>query len=185
MTGIALACICVSGVLGSIFTPKLVTGMQHQQTPVGGFTGWIFDVIAIAMVVSAAMHGIRAKVTDRAPWTMLGLGVGAIWLAVMFVAIFAPVFVTGTDPTKLPIWALLAAIAGVVFTWILCNFVKTASFDAAEPTPISATSGPTAGAESAAEDPTGTLRRLAQLRDSGVITEAEFQTKKEDLLSRI
>jgi hypothetical protein len=29
------------------------------------------------------------------------------------------------------------------------------------------------------------LRRLAQLPDSGAITEAEFQTKKNDLLSRI
>ncbi|HUJ67545.1 MAG TPA: SHOCT domain-containing protein, partial [Acidimicrobiales bacterium] len=112
-------------------------------------------------------------------WARLRLGRGR------FAAVFAPVFVTGTDPTKLHIWALLAAIAGVVPTWILCNFVRTASFDAAEPTPISATSAPTADAESAAEDPTGTLRRLAQLRDSGVITEAEFQTKKEDLLSRI
>jgi putative oligomerization/nucleic acid binding protein len=29
------------------------------------------------------------------------------------------------------------------------------------------------------------LRRLAELRESGVITEAEFQAKKNDLLNRI
>jgi hypothetical protein len=29
------------------------------------------------------------------------------------------------------------------------------------------------------------LRQLAQLRDSGVITEDDFQAKKEDLLSQI
>jgi hypothetical protein len=29
------------------------------------------------------------------------------------------------------------------------------------------------------------LRRLAQLRDSGVITDADFQAKKQDLLSQV
>jgi Short C-terminal domain len=29
------------------------------------------------------------------------------------------------------------------------------------------------------------LRQLAQLRDSGVITEADFQAKKDDLLTQI
>ena len=185
MTGIAIACICVSGVLGGIFVPKLVTGIQHQQTPIAAFTGWIWNLIAIAMVVSAAIKGIRANVTDRAPWTVLGLGVGALWIATMFVAIFAPVWVTGTDPEKLPIWALVAAIAAVVVTWILCSFVKTASFEAAAPVPGSATTPATVDLPSEADDATGKLRRLAQLRDSGVITDAEFQAKKDDLLSRI
>jgi hypothetical protein len=184
MTGIALACICVSGVLGSIFTPALVTGAQHQHIPIAAFTGWIWNVIAIGMVVTVAMRGIRAEATDKAPWTMLGLGVGAIWLGVMFVAIFAPVWVTGTDPDKLPVWAGLSAIAGVILTGILCNFVKTASFRPAESKAASATTS-AEGLDSAAEDATVKLRRLAQLRDSGAITEAEFQAKKNDLLSRI
>jgi len=33
MTGIAIACICISGVVGGIFTPDLVSGSQHQHTP--------------------------------------------------------------------------------------------------------------------------------------------------------
>jgi hypothetical protein len=44
---------------------------------------------------------------------------------------------------------------------------------------------PTAGLEPDAEDATVKLRRLAQLRDAGVITESEFQAKKEDLLAGI
>jgi hypothetical protein len=133
MTGTAIACICVSGVLGSIFTPDLVTGSQHQHLPIAAFTAWIWNAIAMGIVVTVAIQGIRAEVTDRAPWTVLGLGVGAIWLGVMFVAIFAPVGVTGTDPTKIPVWARLSAIAGVILTAILCNFVQTASFQPAEP----------------------------------------------------
>jgi hypothetical protein len=61
--------------------------------------------------------------------------------------------------------------------------VKTASFQSAEWKAGSATATPT-GPEPAADDATDKLRRLAQLRDSGAISEAEFQVKKNDLLSR-
>ena len=182
MTGIALGCICISGILGSIYTPNMVTGSQHQAIPLGAFVGWIFDLIAIGMVVTTALQGIRARVTERAPWAILG--VGAVWIAGMFVAIFAPVWVTGTDPTELPVWAGLSAIVAVILTGILCNFVKTASFQ-----PMEATAGPTTTAPTLAKEPdddaTVKLRRLAQLRDDGAITEGEFQAKKSELLSRI
>jgi Short C-terminal domain len=185
MTGIALGCIWLSYLLGAIFGPGFVTGVQHDHFNSAAAIGWIFDAIATGLVVTAASRGIRARVTDKAPWTMLGLGVGAIWLAVMFVAIFAPVWVTGTDPDRIPFWAGIAAIAGVILTWILCRFVKTAFFEPAEPMAVPTTTTPTAGLEPAAEDAAVKLRRLAQLRDSGVITEAEFQAKKDDLLAQI
>ena len=193
MTGIAIGCIVVSGVLGSIFTPDLVStsgaavGHIHQHTPLAAYSGWIFDVIAIAMVLPAAMQGIRAKVTDRVPWTMLGLGAGGIWLAVMFISIFTPVMVTGTAPwiTEVPLASILSVIAGLVLTGLLCKTVKTAFFQSAEPQPGPATTTPTAAPEPAANDAATKLRRLAQLRDTGVITEADFQAKKDDLLSRI
>jgi hypothetical protein len=185
MTGIALGCIWLSYLLGAIFSPGFVTGVQHQYFNSAAAIGWIFNAIATGLVVTAALQGIRAKITDKAPWTMLGLGTGAIWLAVMFVAIFAPVWVTGTDPDKIPFWAGIAAIAGVILTWMLCRFVKTAAFEPAESTAVPTTTTPTPDPEPAAEDATVKLRRLAQLRDSGVITEAEFQAKKDDLLTQI
>jgi hypothetical protein len=193
MTGIAIGCIVVSGVLGSIFTPDLVStsgaavGYVHQHTPLAAYMGWIFDVIAIAMVLPTAMQGIRAKVTDRAPWTILGLGVGGIWLAVMFISLFTPVMVTGTAPwiTEVPLASILSVIAGLLLTWLVCKTVKTAYFQPAEPQPGAAATTPTVGPEPAADDAATKLRRLAQLRDSGVITEADFQAKKDDLLTQI
>ena len=183
MTGIALGCIWLTYVLGAIFGPDMVTGTQHQHFNSAAAIGWIFNAIATGLVVTAALQGIRAKVTDKAPWTMLGLGTGAIWLAVMFVAIFAPVWVTGTDPDKIPFWAGMSAIAGVILTWILCRFVKTASFEPMAQHVESITATPTSVDLSG--DATVRLRRLAQLRDSGVITEAEFQAKKAELLAQI
>lgn len=193
MTGIAVACIAMSGVLGSIFTPDLVstsgtaTGYTHQHVPLAAYSGWIWAVIALAIVLPTAMQGIRSKVTDRVPWIMLGLGAGGIWLAVMFISIFTPVMVTGTAPwlTWVPLASFISVVAGVVLTWLLCRTVKAAFFQPTEPQPGPATATPTAGVEPAAGDATVKLRRLAQLRDAGVITEADFQAKKDDLLTQI
>ena len=181
MTGLALLSIVVSGVLGSIFSPDMVTGAQHEHMN-GSFIGWIFNLVAIGMVLTAAMKGIRAKVADPAPWTMLGVGVSVVWIGALLVAVFAPVWVVGTDPEQIPIWGLFGAIAGIVITGILCNFVRTAAFEPPATSEFPSTPG---GAGAMIDDPASKLRQLAQLRDSGAITEAEFQTKKTELLGRI
>lgn len=185
MTGVAVGSIVLGSILGSIFVPDLVTGSQQQHTHIAAFTAWIWALIGIGMVVPVAIQGIRAEVTDRAPWTMLGLGVGAIWLAGTAVAVFAPVWVTGTDPEQLPLWALLTAIAEVILTGMLCNFVKTTAFQTDEAKTGSATTTPMVGAEPGPDDATVKLRRLAQLRGTGAISDAEFEAKKKELLSRI
>jgi len=194
MTGIATVCIVISGVLGSIFSPDLVStggsydsGFTHTHVPLAAFMGWVFCVIALALVLPTAMQGIRAKVTDRVPWTILGLGAGGIWLAVMFISIFTPAMVTGTDPwlTWFPLASIISVIAGVVLTWLLCRTVKAAFFESGESQPGPVTTAATVGPEPAADGAVTKLRQLAQLRDSGVITEDDFQAKKEDLLSQI
>jgi hypothetical protein len=105
----------------------------------------------------------------------------------MFINIFTPVMVTGTAPwiTWLPLASILSVIAGLLLTWLLCRTVKTAFFQPAESQPGPATTTPTVGPEPAADDAVTKLRRLAQLRDSGVITEDDFQAKKDDLRSQI
>ena len=196
MTGVAFGSIWVSYILGALFSPGFVTGAQHDHFNSAAAIGWVFNAVTTGLVVTAASQGIRARISDRAPWTTLGLGVCAIWVAVTAVAVFAPVWVTGTDPDKIPVWAGFAAIAGLILTWILCRFVKTASFEPAPPVagPTLRSTGTIAGpattgqaldAESADGDATVKLRQLSQLRDSGVITEADFEAKKADLLSRI
>jgi uncharacterized protein YacL len=194
MTAVAIGCIVVSGVIGSIFSPDFVstsgtaTGYTHQHTPVAAFSGWIWNLIALAMVLSVAMQGIRAKIADRAAWTLLGLGAGGIWLAVMFVSIFAPVMVTGTAPwlTWVPLGEIFSVIAGIILTWLLCHFVKTTFFQPAQAQqPRTETTAPMVEPQLAADDVTTKLRQLAQLRDSGVISETDFEAKKDDLLSRI
>ncbi len=69
-------------------------------------------------------------------------------------------------------------------TWLLCKTVKTAFFQSVESQPGTAARS-AEDIEPAADDVTVKLRRLAQLRDSGVITEADFEAKKNDLLAQI
>ena len=185
MIGVALGSIFVSGVLGSIFCPDMVTGVLHEHFPIGAATGWVWGALAIAIFLPVAMRGIRAGVTDRAPWAMLGIGLSAIWFASMFVTIFAPVWVFGTDPDEFPFTAGIGAIAGLILTAILCNVVKTGSFGPAEPKAASTAGVPTAGPVSATGDATVRLRVLSQLHDSDAITDAEFEAKKKEVLSRI
>jgi hypothetical protein len=118
---------------------------------------------------------------------VLGPGAGGIWLAVMFISIFAPVMATGTAPwiTEISLASILSVIAGLLLTWPLCNMVKTAFFQTAEPQPGQVTATPTAGPPPAADDAATKLRRPAQLRDSGVITDDDSQARKEDLLSQV
>jgi putative oligomerization/nucleic acid binding protein len=193
MSGIAIGSIVISWIFGSIFAPHLVTtggsadiGYTHQHIPLVAFSSWIWYVIALAMVLPAAMKGMRAKVTDRPAWTVLGLGAGGIWLTVMFISIFVPVTVVGTAPwlTWFPFAAMFAPLGGVIVTGLLCKSVKAAFFEPAlsqlRPETAPLTVGPEPPADAATR-----LRQLAQLRDSGVITEADFQAKKDDLLTQI
>ena len=185
MIGVALGSIFVSAVLGSIFCPDMVTGAFHEHFALGAATGWIWGAIAIAIFLPVAMHGIRARVTDRAPWTMLGLGLSAIWFGSMFITIFSPVWVFGTDPDQFPFTAGIGAIAGIILTAILCNVVKTGSFESPGSKARSMTTAPAMGTEAATDDAAIKLRWLAQLRDSDTITEPEFEAKKKELLSRV
>jgi hypothetical protein len=47
------------------------------------------------------------------------------------------------------------------------------------------TTGQTVGSSESEEDPLDKLERLGELRDDGVITEEDFQEKKESLLDQI
>ena len=72
-------------------------------------------------------------------------------------------------------------------TWLLCHFVKVIYFLPAQAEPRVVQTVPySVGTNTDVDGDAATkLRQLAQLRDSGVITEADFQTKKDELLSRM
>ena len=188
-TAIALAGIWLSVVLASIFAPPMVTGTQHDQAPVAAFADWIWGAIATGAVLRTSMKGIRVAATSRSAWMTLGISVAVVWVGVLLVSLFTPDFVTGTDPTRLPFGAMLSPIAGSVLTGIVCSFVRAgfrrpkATVDLARAVPLSTAS--TVSQPALAADPAAALRQILELRDAGAITQAEFDEKKRELLSRI
>ena len=54
---------------------------------------------------------------------MLGGATAAIWLAVTLLSIYAPAYVTGSDPTTIPTATILSPIIGMVATGFVAVFV--------------------------------------------------------------
>ena len=168
-SGIAIASIWISVVLASVWAPDFVSGSKQEHLPLVGLTAWLWGAIATGIVVLAALEGVRTRLPSQAAWMALGLGVGAVWLGVLLVSVFGPVFVTGSDPTRIPLASLGAGIIGVFGTWFVCLFVKAAQIPQASATATTETR----------------LRELAALRDSGAITPQDFESAKAELLRRL
>ena len=75
---------------------------------------------------------VRGATGPTASARAVGAGVAilAIWTAVTVLSIFAPSYVTGSDPTRIPTAAILSPIIGMVGTGFVAVF--TTVFTASE-----------------------------------------------------
>ena len=126
LTGLTVASIWASVVVSSFYAPDFVSGSQQEHLPLVGWLDWVWGAVATAFVTLAALQGIRAAAASLTPWVALAIGTAAGWLGVALVSIYAPVFVTGTDPTRIPLVALGIPIVGVFVTWFVCTLVRSA-----------------------------------------------------------
>jgi hypothetical protein len=110
--GLALVEIWLAVVFTGIFAPDLVTGTTQDHFPVALVVALLAGLAATRSVVRAFTDGLGG--TGR--WAFYAVMVGIVWLAVALVCIYAPVMITGTDPTQVPIAAIVAPIAGAFLT---------------------------------------------------------------------
>lgn len=127
LTGLAVLAIWAGVVGASIFAPDMITGTQHDHLPIVGWTYWIWGLVSTASVMLAAQRGVRARVSSLGPWLAFAIAVAVVWTTVMLAGIFAPVFVTGTDPSTLPLAAMVVPIVGAVLTGGISKFFETAT----------------------------------------------------------
>lgn len=106
----AVAAIAITATLASIFAQDMVTGSEHEHLPLVALTIWPWAAAAAGYVLMAGRRG---------PARQLDLGVIVVWAAVAIVAIAVPPMVTGTDPTRIPLAALIVAPFGAVVTGFL------------------------------------------------------------------
>ncbi len=106
----ATVSVAIAVLLASIFSPDLVTGSEQEQLPLAAMLHWIWGSIAIGYLAAAGPG--RSDPT-------LAISVAVLWLAVAATSIFAPSLVTGSDPTSVPIAALVAPVVGAITTGFL------------------------------------------------------------------
>ncbi|MFK4805880.1 hypothetical protein ACI3KX_08430 [Microbacterium sp. ZW CA_36] len=106
----AVAAIVIAAVLASRFAPDLVTGREHEHLPLVALTIWPWAAAAIGYVL---MAGRRSRARE------LVLGVIFVWAAAVVLAIALPAMVTGTDPTRVPLAALIVPPFAAIATGFL------------------------------------------------------------------
>ena len=114
-TLLTITAIWVSIALISVLSPDMVHGSEHQRMPVAAFGAW-FWAFGASIVAAVAMARLRRDVARR-PAVMMVAGVTTtIWVAATVVSIFGPTLVTGSDPTTIPLAALIAPIVAALVT---------------------------------------------------------------------
>jgi hypothetical protein len=106
----ALAAIWVSAAVMALGAPDLVSGSQHEHLPLALITVWLWAAAASAY---ASMTPVRGSLSR---WT---LGVSGLWLATALITVAAPVMVTGSDPTRIPLAVIVAPPVAAVLTGLL------------------------------------------------------------------
>jgi hypothetical protein len=114
-TLVGLLGIWVSVIVVSLFAPHMVSGSEQEHLPIAAFTTWLWGVLGTAIYVWG-MGRLRRSTDLREAWIGLTSATLAIWGVGAAVAIAAPEFVTGSDPTRIPLAAFLAPIGAVVLT---------------------------------------------------------------------
>ena len=108
----------------SIFAPDLVTGRLQEHMPLTAMSAWLWGAFASGLVLLASS---KSESAHRSLWQLFGVGTAGIWLIAGLVSVYAPVMVTGSDPTRLPIAALIAPIFAMVLTAYLSVYQAGAS----------------------------------------------------------
>ena len=121
--GLAVAAIWVATLLLSLFASDLVSGAEQEHVPIAGLTTWLWAGAATGYVLLAARA--RTVGDDPSGWLGFELSVAVIWAVVALAGIFSPDLVTGSDPTRIPLAALVAPVAGMVATGFVALHAAT------------------------------------------------------------
>jgi hypothetical protein len=110
-----VAVIWVAVALISVFSPDMVSGSEQEHLPVAAFATWISGVVGTGAFLWM-MGKLRGSVTRRPVWIGLSVTTMAIWTVATILSIVLPVVETGSDPTRLPVGAMVAPVAAAMLT---------------------------------------------------------------------
>ena len=114
---IGLAAIWICVLLISVFSPDLVSGSEQEHLPLAAFFAWLWGLIATGGFLWG-MAKLRGTVERQPIWIGLGTAVVVIWVIATALSLWLPVQETGSDPTRLPVGALIAPLGAAALTAI-------------------------------------------------------------------
>jgi hypothetical protein len=121
---VGLGAIWAAVVVISALSPDSVTGSEQQHVPIAAVLTWMWGLVASRSLVTTLVA--QRDHPDRYPGLrLLVAGVAAAWAVAAVVAITAPEIVTGSDPTRIPIWAILAPVASLLVTTTACQIYSS------------------------------------------------------------
>ena len=114
---LATAFIWMSVIFTSLFSPDLISGSNQEHLPLVLWTAWFWGLIANMFLFRL--------LKEQNDFSILKLQIGSViilWTIVAMIGIFTPPFVTGSDPTSLPIASIVAPLIACILTagiWFL------------------------------------------------------------------
>lgn len=114
-TLVGLAVIWVAVLVASMASPDLVSGRQQEHLPLALFVTWIWGLVA-SIGYLWGMSKLRGAASRRPLWIGLTVAVMVTWGIATVASLALPVWETGSDPTRLPVWALAAPIGAALVT---------------------------------------------------------------------
>jgi hypothetical protein len=114
-TLVGVAAIWIGVIAVSLVAPDLVSGSEHEHLPLAGFLSWIWGLVA-TLGLLWGMGKLRGSVRRERLWIGLVIAVAIIWGVAVVISAAMPAWETGTDPTELPVWAIVAPLAAALLT---------------------------------------------------------------------
>jgi hypothetical protein len=121
-TVVSIGSIWLAVILTSIFAPDLVSGSEQDHIPIAAMGNWFWGTLSTGFVLLVIVLRRGAGREQENVWVPLASVIASIWVAVTFASIFAPDLVTGSDPTRIPIVAMMSPVAATVATGLVCVF---------------------------------------------------------------
>jgi hypothetical protein len=118
--GLSVAAIWLATLATVLWSPDMITGSEHEHLPIAAMTDWLYAAIATGLVLMAFSR--RTRGATRSLWAGLTMAVATIWAVVALASLYAPTFITGSDPTTVPIAVLVAPVAGMTATAFVSIF---------------------------------------------------------------
>ena len=115
----------------SILAPDMVTGSEQQHMPIAAATSWLWGLLATIGFLWA-MTRLRGRPSHRPIWIGLTTATLVLWLIATILSATLPIVETGTDPTRLPVGAIVAPLAAAVLT-VLAGITAGVFATTAEP----------------------------------------------------